>query len=66
MKARADKLKFTRPQIQKFLMKRYSVRFSNIVVKFLNFPQNGTYDEYCQTIDNFIASTEAEKKRLCF
>mmetsp|Transcript_12037 Transcript_12037/g.16342 ORF Transcript_12037/g.16342 Transcript_12037/m.16342 type:complete len:94 (-) Transcript_12037:1837-2118(-) len=66
MKVKADKVKFMRPQILKFLKKRYSTRFSEIVIKVLNFPHKGTYDDYCEAIDRFIAKDPKEKRLLGF
>lgn len=66
MKVKADRLKFGRPQILKYLKKRYIPRHAEIICQQLNFPVKGTFEDYCQTLDNFIKQDARTKRQLGF
>ena len=46
-KVKPEKIKYERPQILKYLKKRYLPRLAEIVCQNLNFPHKGSYDDYC-------------------
>jgi len=46
-----------------FLKKRYQLRYCEIVIQCLKFPAQGTFEDYCRTIESFIQS-DVDRKRI--
>lgn len=53
-KVKAKNLKVTKPQIVKFLRKRYGPRQVDKIMNTFKFPNSGKFEDYCNAIQDFI------------
>ena len=65
-RVKPEKIKYVRPGLKKYLMRRYTARGADVILQYLDFPWTGTFVDYCNILDRFIAKDINHKRRLGF